>query len=378
MSTLFFWGMAPAPSSPAPDAQVATLANRYLAVTRPSLYASDESREFLDELYRLFARGDLEIDGVLDRLMDAKNPEECDAEYLPDLATVVGFDERTPWFATLTEAQKRRFILAAPYILDEKGTDYRRFFRALLGARVVVYQWHDLRCIVGGSLPALFVALSDAGEESTVYVHHTNPEGVSAEIIDSAVETVRRLGSTVIRQVFELLDDFTEGLGQWTTSGTVGIAEGVATVGDGVGAAYLQTVNDGSLWPQHAVHVRARYRAGDAVRLRTYMDGADDGFELLIEPNGVLSRIRLYDTVTGVLMDSLFTLDIPAGYTIDLRVEHRATANGTRVLVLLDGSTVFEYVPGPGGVGYSPGRVRITADAGSVAEAVLVEVVEIA
>jgi len=377
MTTLTFWGLSPSPTPAELDAAIETLKSRYLALTRPSLYASEDGREFLEGLYRTFARSDLEIAKVFNRLLSAKDPLACDDEFVSELATVVGLDERTPWFASLTANQRRRFVVSAPFIFDEKGTDYRRFFRALLGARSVTYQWQDLRDIVGGPLPALFVALSDAGEESTVYVHHTNPEGVSATIINAAVETVRRLGSTVIRQVFEFIDDFLEGSGQWTTSGPVTAADGVATVGDGVDTAYAETANDGSTWAQHAVHVRARYRAGDAVRLRTYMDATDDGFELLIEPAGVASQIRLYNTVgPALLMDSGAVLDIPAGYTVDLRVEHRAVAGGTRVLVILDGSTVFEYVPGA--VGYLPGRFRLSADAGSVAEIVLAEVVEVA
>ena len=376
MSTVYFWGVDPATQQATPDEEIERLALRYLSQTLPALYASTEGRDQLMAIYRCFARLDVVFLAVRERLADLLDPGECSSSYIDHLANAVGFDARTPWFSGLSDAAKRRFIVSAATIWQTKGTDLRYLVRAMLGGRVWVADWFALRYVVGGALP--LVAMPPTGYEAYSFVHYVNPEGYDVSLIEAAVETVRQTGQTVVLHEVDWLDDLLGGLGQLDSTGPVDLeGDGWLAIGDGVDTASVETVNDGTGWAQHLAHLRLAFESATSVRLRTYMDGADDGFEVLVEPNGVASRLRLYDTTApGVPLDDTgAVITIVPGYVYSIRIEHRAVANGTNVIVLLNGSKVLEYIPAPAGSSYVPGRWRVSAAAGSVVRMRLAEVV---
>lgn len=369
MTTLLFWGIPPDSVQESPADRYLRLMNRYMTVTLPALYRTERGRQDLESLYGIFARVDSLLLNIRDQVLaKIADPDQCESLFLEHLASVVGIDDNTPWFRLLTADEKRRIIAQGAILWATKGTGYRLHGRAVAGRKCWFGDWHALRELTVGE--AGFYELEDplgpADAEYRTFVHHVNAGGLAAETLDLAFESFRPVLERIVRQEVYFLDDFMEGLGQWTRSGS-----GTLTLVDG-----LVTLENENLVPQkvlsdyYTMHVRFQIPDGEYGIVQTNLNGGGDGYWTVLQ-NGV---VALFDSVTGLL--AVAAPEILPGYTHSVRIEHRPTLHGTEVRVILNGNDVLTYTPGVGAPSYTPGGFLLGTGPGQRFSVALIEALQ--
>lgn len=379
MSSVLFWGVDPAPDDE-PNARHRALVDRYMAMTLPGLYHAEKAEEDLRGIYGIFSRIDRLLISIRSLLRTLPNPDITEALFLDHLATVVGIDERVPWFRFLTDAGKRRIIGSAGQIWAEKGTGYKRLIRAVVGGKVWSGDWFGLRDVVGLAFPFLELGepLGAEAPERRVFIHYANLDDTAEAVLDLVIDSVKQVRQRVYRQPVYFLDAFLEGLGFWDVSPVGGATleeDGVMLVGDALVEVVARENIDASAWGPYLLHVRGRYYNGSTVTFRTYLDVLDEGFDLQIVTAAGVGTFTLYDSTAPGAPLATGTIPVLEGYVYGLRIEHYAVTNGTEVAAILDGTEVLRYTPGPGGASYTPGGFWVKTSAGSLTRSVLIEAV---
>ena len=351
MGTVYFWGVAPAAAQDEESDAFRTLWARYMDATLPALRGTPEGREFLEQFYKTIATPDILLNHKRDRLSEILLAEDVPESLLNNRAANVGFDARTPWFEELSEQARRRLAKLGMTVWRQKGTTLRQFVRLLTGGRIVELDWFAMRFVVGYPLPVIVIdsPFGIGAAEETVFIHHTNPEGIDSDVLNAAIDSMRPVEGVIMRQPCIFIDDFTEGLGQ------LELTDGMSIPTDGqllmdpdpaAGWCVFQPLADASAWTDYELHLRGNYTTTNAVYARVFQDSTTEhGYEVRIAPAGVGSVLGLYDSDGGALLATSALFPLFPAYIYSLRITARVLGGGgVNVLVILDGTTLIDHV----------------------------------
>lgn len=321
------------------------LVDRYFAMTLPSLYHDEKAREDLDGIYGIWARLDKLLWAIRDLLSTLPDPESCEALFLDHLGTVVGLDERVPWFAQLGEDAKRRAIRFALEFWATKGTGYKAIVRSIVGAKCLCLDWFSLRSIVGGTLPLVVLEEPGEGAERQSWIHYVDRDAAGYSFVENVIQSVRTLGREVVHHETYFLDDFLEGAGLWDVSpaGLASVIEdGSFRIGDA--SQEVTATERSTIAASYCLWLRGSFEDG-SVWFRTCIDHGGNGYELEVSKAGEVGTFTLTDSDGGAVLAS-GSGRLYDGCVHDLRIQHLRVTGGTEVQVLLDGGPVLAYTPG--------------------------------
>jgi hypothetical protein len=350
MGSIFFWGVAPSLDLVPESDAFLTLSNRYMDATIPALRSQPEGEAFLEQLYKALATPDILLNHKRDRLSEILQADLVPESLLEHRAANVGFDVLTPWITSLPVLSQRRLAKLGVVLWRQKGVTLRQFVRLLTGGKVVELDWHAMRYVVGYPLPEIVIGSPYAGSaENTVFIHNTNPEGIDAEVLNAALDTMRPVRGVIMRQQYIFIDGFTEGLGQWQTTDGLSIPEDGQLLCDpdpAAGWCVAQPIVDASAWTAYELHVRGNYKLANAVYVRVLQDAVTEhGYEVRIAPAGAGSVLGLYDSNGGALLASSALFSLFPAYIYSLRVSVRVLGSGAvNVRVVLDGNELIDHV----------------------------------
>ena len=200
----------------------------------PGNRVDDMQREILLQVFEAWARLRVYSRAKIIGLQDLTDPFALPDEWLPHLGTNVLLTSDTGIPGHLSADQWRALIPAAGEMWRLKGIDLRPILIALQGHPVWIGDWHDLRHVldVTDGLPLLGYDAADDGSnhDRTLTVHMADPiaaypgytpaDGEAAlnrNLIRLLIDAIRPGQQRVDVFFFDWLDDFSQGLGLWTS-----------------------------------------------------------------------------------------------------------------------------------------------------------------
>lgn len=361
-------------------------AHTLIAIMGPELAPDAETRDFLVRLLTGTTVVETFLRSRRNALPVLLDPETIPAYALPALAASVGWSQRDPYIAELTDDQLRRLAAVAFRLWRERGTEasWVGLLGVLVGRFVLTRSWFDRRAYTGtwgcpDLVPGLGTEIPGAGP-------YSHPETVSdVWIEDPSDEVDLQLAAGLIERfrpgcerinVYRAwwVDSGRRGPGKWTTAGEIGQfsfdeAAGILT---STGTAFIARVGDESedAWTNYVADLRLRITDGSAARIMVSL-ALDDLTGLAIDLDHGDQEVRL-SSWAGEVETALTSVawSIAADTWLRWRVTFEHVGASSRIRVYYEGYLVLEYVDGSG---HASGAVGWRAVGGSVdAQGVLV------
>lgn len=308
------------------------------------------------------------------QLASLLRPEDCPADWLPDLVWSQGLTDQFALRTHIdTEAQWRRMAKLLPGIMREKGQAdaYRDIVRAVAAARSCVYEWRDLVAVptIYASVPWTTVDVADNGHWlSTVWVEDADG-ALDRDAVEDAIAFVRPDGEGLLLTFVQMVETWREGLGRWATAGTVSNADDVLRLGPDAAAdstaLYSAAAPDPAEWT-HAHHYFSLSLVTGTGRYRFRIDGADY-YELRFTAGAAAGNIVLSRSGSTVATGSHGIYGLLATVEQHVVVSTYPLSSGSlEIRVHIDSALVITYTdasphdPGPVRFGVASGTDALT------------------
>lgn len=228
--------VASAPS--ATERWVASEAQRLFHSLLPGNRVDPVQNEVLLHVFEAWARlrayGRVKMIG----LRGVRDPFDAPDAWLPRIGSLVLLTPDTGIPAHLSAAQWRALIPSAGAMWRAKGVDLRPILVALQGRPVWIAGWHDVRHVldVTDGLPLMGYDAADDDDPTqsqdarTLTVHMADPiatypaytpadgeAAIDRDLVRLLIDAIRPAQQRVDVYFVDWLDDFTQGLGQWTS-----------------------------------------------------------------------------------------------------------------------------------------------------------------
>lgn len=295
--------------------------------------------------------------------------------YLQFLKNIVGWtDEFSDFTDRLSDAQLRRLIASSVLFWKLRGPEdaIEAILESVLGVRLRIWNWFDLRFILGetqtgedwkGYDPHMISEVDSSAYEIRIVDNGT----LDRQIVIDLVDLTRPLGQTASIFYIGFLDQFSvDGdTSQWTEEGVTSptVTGGTMVLDQASTFEEMFVSVPGSIaWTNYVYTMRVRGRNHSIVLYRT---GNTDFYEVLFDTDD--NSVKLRKSVAGVFttLDDFdfdtFPLILDPDIYQAIRVSVSPEAGSTRCTVFFDGELILTALDGA----HLLGTIAISKQAGA-------------